>query len=180
VFSSTAVTATERAAPRPGDDVVDPADVVMDRGVDVPVAADVVWPWLVQLGKARAGWYLTRRVERVVPRSRRAVRYVDPRWQRLEVGDVVPDWGGAGATFRVLSVEPGRSIVYGSRRGRTDLTWSITLAPTAIGTRIFFRLRLAPVRHRWLASNAGDFFDALTITGLAAGLRERLADAGSD
>ena len=174
MFASTAVTAVERSTRRPGDDVVDPADVVMDRAIDVTAAPEAVWPWIVQLGKQRGGWYLTRRVEHVVPRSRRALRHVDPRWQGVVVGDVVPDWGGADATFRVLSLDPGRSLVYGSQRGRTDLTWSITLEPTVSGTRIFFRLRLAPVRRRWLANSLGEFFDALTITGLAGGLRERL------
>jgi hypothetical protein len=41
-----------------------------------------------------------------------------------------------------------------------------------------FRLRLAPVRRRWLAESVGDWFDGLTIAGLAAGLRERLVDQG--
>jgi hypothetical protein len=32
------------------------------------------------------------------------------------------------------------------------------------------------VRRKWLARTAGEFIDALTIAGMAAGLRERLAD----
>ncbi len=38
------------------------------------------------------------------------------------------------------------------------------------------RLRLGPVRRPWLARTAGEFIDALTIAGMAAGLKERLAD----
>ena len=60
----------ERLAPLPGDDLV-VADVVMDRGFDLPAPPDEVWPWLVQLGKRRAGWYLPGSVERLVPPSRR-------------------------------------------------------------------------------------------------------------
>jgi hypothetical protein len=37
------------------------------------------------------------------------------------------------------------------------------------------RLRLGSVRRIWLAETAGELFDLLTIAGLAAGLRERLA-----
>ena len=33
----------------------------MDRAFEVSAPPDVVWPWLVQLGKARAGWYLPER-----------------------------------------------------------------------------------------------------------------------
>lgn len=178
MFRSVGVTEAERAEPRPGDEVVSPADVVMDRGATFDAAPEVVWPWLLQLGKQRSGWYLRRPVERFLPRSRRATRRVEQRWQGLSVGEVVPDWGGAHETFEVLALDPGRSIVYGSQRGRTRLTWSITLTEPDPGeTRVFFRLRLAPVKRRWLAESVGEFFDALTIAGMAAGLRERLRES---
>ena len=167
-------TAAERAAPLPGDELVR-ADVVMDRGFDLPAPPEVVWPWLVQLGKHRAGWYMPAAVERLVPRSRRALRHVEARWLRHEVGDVIPDWGGADATFTLAAVEAPRTLLYTSRRGRTDLTWCLHLAPTgADATRVHLRLRLGPVRHRRLASTAGGVVDALTVIGLAAGLRERV------
>nr|WP_246324291.1 SRPBCC family protein [Petropleomorpha daqingensis] len=172
-------TAVERAVDRPGDDVVPSADVVMDRAFTVPAPPAEVWPWLAQLGKGRAGWYLPRSVERLVPPRRRASRSVDPRWQDLAVGDVIPDYGGPHETFAVTAIEPPRSLVYRSRRGRTDVSWSISLAAEAGGcTRVHLRLRLAPVRHRWLAEIGGGLLDLLTIAGMAAGLRERLRDDG--
>ena len=58
-------TRAEAAARLPGDDLVD-ANVVMDRATTLPGTAEDVWPWLVQLGKGRAGWYLPRRAERLV------------------------------------------------------------------------------------------------------------------
>jgi hypothetical protein len=162
----------EKAAPRPGDDLVTPAGVVMDRAFTVDAAPEVVWPWLVQLGKQRAGWYVPRWVERFIPPGRRAIRTIDARWQDLEVGDVIPDYGNA--TFEVAQIDPPRTLVYTSRRGRTDISWSISLAARGQGTRVFLRLRLGPVKHKWLARTAGDLFDRLTIAGMAAGLRERL------
>ncbi|MCF6377635.1 hypothetical protein L2K70_08465 [Nocardioides KLBMP 9356] len=167
-------TAAERRTTLPGDDLVD-ADVVMDRGFDVPAPPEVVWPWLVQLGKRRAGWYLPARVERFVPPSRRALRHLEPRWLEQEVGDVIPDWGGADATFTLASAEAPDHLLYTSRRGHTDLTWCLHLSPAgADGARVHLRLRLGPVRHRRLAEVGGGLFDALTIVGLAAGLRERV------
>ncbi len=71
----------EIAAALPGDDLVPDADVVMDRAFTVGSAPELVWPWLLQLGKQRAGWYLPRGVERLIPPSRRAVRRVEPGWQ---------------------------------------------------------------------------------------------------
>ena len=66
-------------------------------------------------------------------------------------------------------------LVYRSRRGRTYVSWAIVLTAEDGGTRVHLRLRLAPVRHERIAEVGGGLFDALTIAGMAAGLRERLA-----
>lgn len=171
-------TPAERARPLPGDDVVPDADVVMDRAFTVDAAPAVVWPWLVQLGKQRAGWYLPRRVERVVPAGRRAARTLLPQHRSLAVGDVVPDYGGPHETFEVVSVDPPRSLVYGSRRGRggrVAVSWAIVLAPYGDATRVQLRLRLGGLRRPWLARSLGEPFDLLTIAGMAAGLQERVS-----
>ncbi len=182
MFDRVQATSTEIAAARPGDQILPSPDVVMDRAFTVEAPPDSVWPWLVQLGKRRAGWYLPRRVERLVPARRRAARSIDERWLDLAEGDIIPDYGGRDETFQVASIDPPRSLVYRSRRGRTTLTWSITLEPEPAGgngTRVFLRLRLAPVRRKWLARTAGDLVDVLSIAGLAAGLQERLTSAPS-
>ena len=177
-FPSVSPTADEVAAARVGDDLIPAPDVVMDRAFTVNAAPDVVWPWLLQLGKRRAGWYLSRRVERFIPPSRRALRTIDPTWQNLNVGDVIPDYGGKNATFEAATVDQPRALVYTSQRGRASMTWSIVLqpAPPDDETRVLFRLRIAPVKRVWLAESVGELFDAATIAGMAAGLRERLAD----
>jgi hypothetical protein len=153
----------------------------MDRAFTVAAPAAAVWPWIAQLGKNRAGWYLPRTVERFLPRRGRAVRDIYPAWQHLVVGDIVPDYGGQNATFEVATVEPPSALVYRSVRGRVSMTWSFTLIPLAAPgspagkhTRIHLRLRLAPVRRPWLADTAGGFIDFLTIAGMAAGLKERV------
>jgi hypothetical protein len=175
VFAAVAATAAERAAERPGDELVAPAEVVMDRGFTLAAPPSAVWPWLVQLGKRRAGWYLPRRIERAIPPSRRGLRRIEPRWQRLDVGDVIPDYGGRDETFTVAQIVPAELIVYASQRGRAHVTWSIVLAPVGDGCRVLLRLRVAPVKRKWVMNSVGELFDALTIAGLAAGLRERLA-----
>ncbi len=181
VFASVAATPEERRAVRPGDDILARPDVVMDRAFTVAAPPAAVWPWIVQLGKKRAGWYLPRAVERFLPRKGRAVRDIYPAWQHLGPGDIVPDYGGRDASFEVAAVDPPSALVYRSVRVRTTMTWSLTLRPVpARGvpateyTRVHLRLRLAPVRHRRLAETAGGVIDLLTIAGLAAGLKERI------
>ncbi|MFC6343825.1 hypothetical protein ACFP8W_17700, partial [Nocardioides hankookensis] len=136
MFSSVAATPAEVAAGLPGDDLVPAADVVMDRAFSVAAPPETVWPWFAQLGKNRAGWYLTRSVERLVPRSSRAIRRIDPALQDLAVGHVIDDWGGRDATFEIALLEPPHVLVHTSTRGRTDLTWAIVLTPYAGGTRV--------------------------------------------
>jgi hypothetical protein len=179
--TAVAATAGERAARRPGDELVAAADVIMDRAFIVPASPAATWPWLVQLGKGRAGWYLPRSLERALPPSRRALRRIDPAWQGLRVGDVIPDYGGASATFEVAILDAPATLVYTSRRGRVNVSWAITLTPLVgpaaqPGSRVHLRLRLGPVRHRWLAETGGGFFDLATIALMAAGLRERVAE----
>jgi hypothetical protein len=196
MFGSVAAGEAERRAARAGDDLIARPDVVMDRAFTVAAPPAAVWPWLVQLGKQRAGWYLPAAAERFLPPGRRAARGIRPTWRRLGPGDVIPDYGGRDETFQVAAIEPESALVYRSTRGRMNVTWSITLLPVtggfpaaarlpaAVGlpaaagehTRVHLRLRLGPVRRQWLARTAGEFIDALTIAGMAAGLKERLTE----
>ena len=169
-------TAAEVTAARPGDDLVPDADVVMDRAFDLPAPPDAVWPWFVQLGKNRAGWYLPRWAEKAVPRRRRGLRRIDPAWQGLGVGDVIPDWGGSSASFEVAAIAAPRALVHRSARGHVRLSWAILLDPAGDGTRVHLGLRLGGVRRRRPAEVGGGLVDLITVAGLAAGLRERVRD----
>jgi hypothetical protein len=171
-------TSEERSAPLPGDGIVPCASVVIDRAFTVPGTPDEVWPWFVQLGRDRAGWYLPRSAERFVPRRRRAIRRLDPGLQGLAVGDVIPDWGGKNATFEVEIMEPPHALVHVSARGRIRLSWAIVLADApGSSTRVQLRLRLDGVRRERLARIGGGLLDRLATVGLAAGLRERVAES---
>ncbi|MGI8680018.1 MAG: hypothetical protein ACR2LX_15320 [Jatrophihabitans sp.] len=175
LFRSVEPTAAEARAAMPGDGLLPAADVVMDRAFTVDAPPADVWPWLVQLGKDRAGWYLPRRVERFLLPPNRAIRRIEPRWQHLEVGDVIPDYGPDGS-FEVAVIDAPDILIYTARRKTVTFTWAIALSSRdERATRVQLRLRIDPVRRRWLAHSAGDLFDAATIAGMAAGLRERLS-----
>jgi hypothetical protein len=182
-----------------GDELVPDATVVMDRYLEFNATREEVWPWLVQLGKGRGGWYLPRSIELFIPRPKRATRVLLPEFQNLLPGMDTPDWGPGDPVFRVAEIEPDRALIYLSLRDKSvghrwppsdrrgpgvlALSWALLLddapAPddaTGPGTRVHIRLRLAPSgrRTRTLIDIGGGFIDWLTIVGLRRGLAERL------
>ncbi len=174
-FPGVSASPAEVAATLPGDELV-LADVTMDRGFTLAAAPEQVWPWLVQVGKGRGGWYFPASVERFVPPARRGVRRIVATLQEHSVGDTVADWGGRDATLTLVAADAPSLLLHRSQRGRATVTWALALSEPAPGhCRVHSRVRIGPVRRPWLAESVGGWFDLLTILGLAAGLRERLA-----
>ena len=89
----------------PGDDIVAEPSAAETRGITIDAPIDAVWPWLVQMGYGRAGWYSYDQLDQ---RGRSADRIVDE-WQALKVGDIVPTHPGGG--FEVARLEAGRALV---------------------------------------------------------------------
>ena len=93
----------ERALP--GDELVSAPVAVETRGITIDAPPGAVWPWLVQMGYGRAGWYSYDQLDQ---RGASAERIVEE-WQQLAVGDILPTHPGGG--FEVAIVEPERALV---------------------------------------------------------------------
>jgi hypothetical protein len=89
----------------PGDDLVADANVVESRGVEIDAPPDTVWPWLIQLGYNRAGWYSYD----VIDMKGASVDRILPELQHLAVGDLVPN--SPDTAFVVRALEPGQALV---------------------------------------------------------------------
>ncbi len=100
--------------PLPGDDLVAEAQAIDTRGIDINAPPEKVWPWLVQMGYGRAGWYSYDELDMNRPSSDRIV----PELQHLAVGDVVPTHAGGG--FEVKLIEPGEALVLYADRELMD------------------------------------------------------------
>ncbi len=100
-------TPEEVRGPMAGDDIVPHAKGQTTHAITIHACAEDVWPWLVQLGYHRAGWYTYRWVDRYVwhidnPSSAEII----PELQDLSVGDVVPDGEPGTAFYRVAVLDP--------------------------------------------------------------------------
>ena len=107
-------TTEEANEPLPGDDHTAHPRVQSTRAVTIDAAPERVWPWLMQMGIGRAGFYTHDWVERLLFHA----RYVDGRHSAIRIhpelpplkpGDSVPM--GAGAFAQVFEVEPYRHLV---------------------------------------------------------------------
>jgi hypothetical protein len=111
-------TAAERIASLPGDEIVKTPRYRVDHGITINAPADSVWPWLVQLGQDKGGFYSYSRLERMIGDRVTNADRIHTEWQTIAVGDTVratqPDYfGGRLGTlgWKVTHVVPGRALV---------------------------------------------------------------------
>lgn len=107
-------TADEASEPLPGDERTPRPRVQSTRAVTVDAPPEEVWPWLMQMGIGRAGFYTHDWVERLMcgaryVEGRHSATRIHPELPPLKVGDSVPM--GAGAFAPVSEVEPYRHLV---------------------------------------------------------------------
>ena len=143
----------EVGRPMPGDDLI-PDAATTTRAITIAAPPEQVWPWLVQLGYGRAGWYSYDWIDNDGQPS--ADRII-PELQQLQVGDQILMLPGMGP--RVREVEPNRSFVAGDQKAGV---WCLALYPAQGGCRLVSRWRvdwpLAPAAAFWiLLSDPGAF-----------------------
>lgn len=113
----TGVSDEEAFGSLPGDEFIVHPMVEWTRGVTVRAAAERVWPWLVQMGYGRGGWYTPELVDLFANRWVFGVRQpfpasanrLLPEHQHVAVGDLICDGPGYASYFRVVRVDPERT-----------------------------------------------------------------------
>ena len=138
----------EAAATLPGDELLEDADGVATRAIDVDAPPSAVWPWLAQMGPApRGGAYTYDWIENLLGLDMHSVERVLPEFQHPQVGDTI----GLGANrMRYERVEPER--VLSSRSEDGNWVWTFVLEERGDSTRLISRNRF---RLRTLASRIG-------------------------
>lgn len=129
----------------PGDERIASPVLASTLAVTIGARPEVVWPWLVQMGGGRAGWYSYDRLDNGgVPSAERIV----PDLQDLAVGDLLPAWAGSSLGFVLLDLHPAHHLLVGVPTAHDEpaVTWCLSLEPTATGTRLLSRLRAGRIR----------------------------------
>ena len=171
-------TETEVSAAMPGDELLARPHYLSTRAITIDAPPDQVWPWLVQVGFGRAGFYSDDLLDNL---GRPSSRTLVPALQHLEVGQMVPmsPTPTDATTFRVAAYVANHELLW----SKPDSTWSWRLTEEAPGrTRVVTRIRAV---HGWgrpvsgllslLLLELGDF---AMLRRMLRGLKSR-AEAGS-
>jgi hypothetical protein len=121
----------------PGDELVAGAKIRFNHAITIRARPAEIWPWLVQMGCRRAGWYSYDGLDNAgVPSAERVV----PELQRVRAGDIFPMTPKAQDRFVVQVAEPGRALVLGDEAGQ--VSWAFVLEPAGeTSTRLITRSR---------------------------------------
>jgi len=130
-------TDAESDARLPGDELLEEADGIATRAIDIDAPAAAVWPWIAQMGPApRGGAYTYDWIENLLGLGMHSVDRVLPEYQSPAVGDTI----AYGANrMRVARVEPGRVLAWQSEDG--NWVWTFVLEENGSTTRLISRNR---------------------------------------
>lgn len=118
----------------PGDELVPKIKVDATHGITIHRPANDIWPWIVQIGADKGGFYSYDFLENLVGCQLKSVDRIIPEWQNLKPGDSVSLHPRA-PKLPVNIYIPNQNMVLGE-------VWGFHLKPVdATTTRLLVRAR---------------------------------------
>ncbi|GEL93407.1 hypothetical protein CCO02nite_00650 [Cellulomonas composti] len=159
----------------PGDELVPDPLIGATRAITIDAPPEQVWPWVVQLGLGRGGFYSYDRLERAFGLDVHSADRVEQRWQSLAVGDAVHL--GPEVALEVVRLDRNAAMVLAAPD--SAWVWAFVLRPGRYGTtRLVVRERYA--RLGWWSRAAFEVLGvASTVMSRAMlrGIRDRVQGA---
>lgn len=168
-------TDAEVAAAMPGDDLHPRAQYKTTRAITIDAPPSTVWPWLVQVGGGRAGFYSNDLLDNL---GHASAASIVPELQKLEIGQWVPmspsGISSQETAFRVHSFAAGEWLLW----AKPDSTWAWRLTATPQGgTRLVTRIHAVYDWSRPLMALAGvvlmEFGDFAMLRRMLRGIKDR-------
>ncbi len=161
----------------PGDELLDHPLFFATRAITIDAPPEKIWPWLIQMGYSRAGFYGYDILENIgSPRGMRSAETILPELQNPRVGDPLPLSAAGGLVF--YAVEPNQYVIWSGPDGWGDFAWA--LYPLDAGhTRLVSRIGWT---HHF--TEAGpfildvftEFTDHLAVRKILEGVKGRVED----
>jgi len=117
----------ERRCVLPGDELVPYPDLEATRAIMIDAPASDVWPWLVQIGQGRGGFYSYDRLEDLARLGIRSADTVVPHLQGLAPGDTVRL--SDQVRLVVAALDPGHALVLSGAPSTSAVRASLKIAP---------------------------------------------------
>ena len=134
------------------DDLIPEPMASITHGITIDAPSVNVWPWLIQMGAGRAGWYSWDIIDNGRVRSARSIL---AEYQSVEVGQIFPAIPGAEDVFVLQDMVPEKHLVLcvpSSSEGFL-VSWEFMLEPIADNKmRLLVRGRIA---ENWLTDTGG-------------------------
>ena len=168
-------TSVELAAPMQGDALLPQAPFRCTRSITIDAPPEMVWPWLLQAGTLRAGFYSDDLLDNLGHPSSRVIL---PEWQHLEVGQwaapMAPGDPTSETAFRVAGFEVDRWLLW----VKPDGTWAWQLSRLDGGkTRLVTRIHAVYDWHKPLSALVGvvlmEFGDFAMMRRMLLGIQSR-------
>jgi hypothetical protein len=138
-------TPDETTGAYPGDELIPDADHWTTMATTLPTLPERVWPWLVQMGVGRGGWYSWDWLDN---NGQPSADRIVAQWQQLEQGQRLNSMPGGRSWMSVAVLEPNRTLVlrsvYQLPSFRTVETGSGPLPRAYVDSIWGFHLRPAP------------------------------------
>jgi hypothetical protein len=133
-------TPEEIAADLPGDELTPGCTWSATHAITIDAPPSEVWPWIVQLGQDKAGFYSYSWLENAIGCHMGSSDHIVPEYQHIAAGDSI--WLHPKAPpLPVEIVEPERALVLGSNTSAPG-TWGFYLRPEGeCSTRLIVRGR---------------------------------------
>jgi len=130
-------TGEEASAWLPGDELLEDADGIATRAIDIHAPASRVWPWIAQIGPSpRGGAYTYDWIENLLGLDMHSADRILAEFQHPEVGDTI---GYGSNRMRVERVEPEHVLAWRSQDG--NWVWTFVLTEQGGSTRLISRNR---------------------------------------
>jgi hypothetical protein len=168
-------TEEEVQRPMPGDKLDPSPSFLATRAITIDGTPEAIWPWLMQMGFTRGGFYGYDIIENVgSPRGLQSATRILPEFQDFDVGDEVPISPVASMVF--YTIEPFDHIVWSGDDGYGGFTWALYPVDET-RTRLVSRIRWS---HRWAQPGPlaldlfTEFTDHLAVRKVLQGLKGRV------
>ena len=161
----------------PGDELNTNPSFLATRAITIGAPPEEVWPWLLQMGYGRAGFYGYDLLENAgSPEGLRSAGEIIPRFQDFVVGDEVPISAVASMTFH--DIEPNRYVIWlGSDYPNPGaFTWAVYPldgGQSRLLSRIRWTYHLTPVTTFSLQLFT-EFADHVAVRKVLQGIKQRV------